>query len=591
MTRRSINATELRERYLAFFAGHGHARIPSASLVPVDDPTVLFTTAGMHPLVPYLLGAPHPAGVRLVNVQKCVRTGDIDEVGDDTHLTFFEMLGNWSLGDYFRDEAITWSFEFLTSPRWLGLPLDRLGVTCFAGDEQIPRDEISAALWRRLGLPPGRVAFLGRSDNWWGPAGASGPCGPDTEIFYWTGAEPAPADVDLRDRRWVEIWNNVFMGYHQGVDGEITALDRPNVDTGMGLERTLVALGGLTSVYEVETVRPLGDLLRGLAPGDGPQRERRVRILTDHLRAACFIIADGVEPSNKDRGYVLRRLIRRGIVLGRQLGLPADWPGQAITCVEQLAGADYPELGRTPGRLAAVVEAEAARFERTLANGLRLLGKRPVVDGETAFDLFQTHGFPFELTRELALAAGTPVDEGGFHRAMEQHRTRSRTTSAGAFAGGLADHSPEIVRHHTLTHLLQAALRRVLGSHVVQRGSNLTRERLRFDFSHDHKLTPEERSAVQDLVNRWLGRPLQVERTTMTEPEARALGAIGAFGEKYGATVSVYTITDPDTGEVVSREFCGGPHLAGVEGLAGRFRILREEAASAGVRRIKAALA
>jgi alanyl-tRNA synthetase len=550
-----ITASDLRSRYLDFFAQRGHAVIPSASLVPANDPTVLFTTAGMHPLVPYLLGEPHPAGRRLVNVQRCLRTGDIDVIGDDTHLTFFEMLGNWSLGDYGREQAIRWSFEFLT--RSLSLPLDRLMVTCFAGDDDVPRDEESAAIWRELGIA--KITFLGRDDNWWGPAGQTGPCGPDTEIFYWTG------------ERWVEIWNNVFMQYTKTAAGTIEPLPFVNVDTGMGLERTLVALNGLRSVYEVDTVRPLLDALRGLATAP---RDRELRVITDHVRAACAIIADGVGPSNKDRGYVLRRLLRRSILFARQLGMPADWYRAAVD----------------GDAVRATFADEAARFERTLETGLRVLGKRTSLDGKVAFDLFQTYGFPFELTRELAEASGKQVDEEGFRAELERHRERSRTTSAGAFEGGLADHSAEIVRYHTLTHLLHAALRHVLGHHVVQRGSNITRERLRFDFPHDRRLTADQLERVQALVNGWLARPLVVDRATMPEAAARSLGAIGAFGEKYGETVSVYTITDAETGEVVSREFCGGPHVVSAADLRGTFRVIREEAVSAGIRRIKAVL-
>jgi alanyl-tRNA synthetase len=588
----TITAVELREKYLTFFAGKGHVPIPSASLVPANDPTVLFTTAGMHPLVPFLLGEPHPAGRRLVNVQSCVRTGDIEVVGDDTHLTFFEMLGNWSLGDYFREEAIRWSFEFLTEPAWLGLPVDRLAFTCFSGDGVVPRDEASAQLWRALGVPEPRIVFLGREHNWWGPAGKSGPCGPDTEIFYWVGEDPPPAQYDPDDSRWVEIWNNVFMGYNRTDTGETVPLDRPNVDTGMGLERVLVALNGLRSVYQSETVAPLLEQLRALAGLAPAERERELRVLTDHLRAACFLIADGVVPSNKDRGYVLRRLLRRCILFAGQLALPAGWDRGALEVVQRMFGQAYPELVSEAERISDTLAAETARFERTLAQGLRVLEKRgPVLDGKVAFDLFQTYGFPFELTRELAAAAGKQIDEQAYVAELERHRELSRTTSAGTFTGGLADRSSEIVRYHTLTHLLQAALRQVLGAHVVQRGSNITHERLRFDFSHVGKLSREQIARTEALVNGWLGRDLVVERATLPEAQARALGAIGAFGEKYGATVSVYTVADRQTGEVVSREFCGGPHVSSTRELPGRFQILREEGIATGVRRIKAVLA
>ena len=550
-----LTSKQLRNHYLEFFGQRGHAVIPSASLVPANDPTVLFTTAGMHPLVPNLLGEPHPAGTRLVNVQKCVRTGDIDLIGDDTHLTFFEMLGNWSLGDYYREDAIRWSFEFLVER--LGLPVERLGVTCFAGDREVPRDDESAALWRRLGIEHEHVRFLGRDDNWWGPAGTTGPCGPDTEMFFI-----------MDDGRWVEIWNDVFMGYTKRPTGEVVPLPRVNVDTGMGLERTLVAINGLASVYEVDTVAPIH-----AATGD--------RVITDHLRAACFMIADGVAPSNKDRGYVLRRLLRRCLLLARGRALPGE-------IVVDTLGDVYPELARERDTIAATIEDERVRFDRAVAQGERALRGVGVLDGKVAFDLFQTHGIPFEITLELARDAGAAIDRDDFERALAEHRALSRTTSSGAFAGGLADRSEEIVRYHTLTHLLQAALRRVLGEHVIQRGSNITRERLRFDFAHDRKPSPEELARIEALVNTWLARDLEVSRASMTEREARALGAIGAFGEKYADPVSVYTICDRATGEVVSREFCGGPHVTSAP--RGHFRILREQALAAGVRRIKAVL-
>jgi alanyl-tRNA synthetase len=577
-----LTSTQLRSRYLEFFARHRHVVIPPASLVPANDPSVLFTTAGMHPLVPYLLGEPHPAGPRLANVQKCIRTGDIDVVGDDTHLTFFEMLGNWSLGDYGRDEAIAWSFELLTGV--LDLPLDRLGVTCFAGDD-VPADEDSVAIWSRLGMR--RITRYGRDDNWWGPAGKIGPCGPDTEIFYWVDPSRAPDVLDVRDSRWVEIWNNVFMSYTKTATGAIQPLARANVDTGMGLERTLVALNGLRSVYDVDTVKPLLDELHRLASAP---HERELRVLTDHTRAACFLIADGVGPSNKDRGYVLRRLLRRCILFARRLGLPADWYRSAVSVLPGMLGDAYPELVRDPDAIVDTITDEVGKFERTLAQGLRVLEKRSVLDGKVAFDLFQTYGFPFELTRELAESTGKHVDEAGFLVELGHHRERSRLTSGATFEGGLADHSIDIVRYHTLTHLLQAALREVLGPHVIQRGSNITRERLRFDFSHDDKLAPEQLARVQSLVNGWLAKPLVVDRATMPEPVARTLGALGAFGEKYGDIVSVYTITDRDSGHVVSRELCGGPHVATSDELRGELRIVREQAISAGIRRIKAVL-
>ena len=587
----TITARELRANYIAFFAARGHAAIPSASLVPANDPSALFTMAGMHPLAPYLLGEPHPAGRRLVDVQKCVRTGDIDAVGDDSHLTWFEMLGNWSLGDYGREASIGWSFEFLTEV--LGLPRERLAVTCFAGDDAVREDAASVAAWRRLGMPAARIARLGRDDNWWGPVGATGPCGPDTEIFYWVDGGRPPDGFDPRDRRWVEIWNNVFMSHMRTADGDTVALPRISVDTGMGLERALVALNGLGSVYEVDTMRPLLDELRGLATAAAP-RERELRVVADHVRAACFVIADGVAPGNKDRGYVLRRLVRRCMVFARGLGLPRDWYARAAATVSAMLGDEYPELARGREAIVATIGDEAARFERTLAHGLRVLEQRAVLDGAAAFDLLQTYGFPFELTRELGQAAGKPIDEEGFRRELEAHRARSRPGpgAAATFRGGLADDPAEvIVRYHTVTHLLQAALRELLGGHVIQRGSNITRDRLRFDFSHDGRVLPDELARVAARVTGWLARDLVVERAAMSEPAARALGAIGAFGEKYGDVVSVYSIADRATGEVVSREFCGGPHVRSLDELRGRrFQIAREQAVAAGIRRIKAVL-
>lgn len=533
-----FTSRQLIDLYLDFFVGKRHVIIPSASLVPANDPTVQFTTAGMHPLVPYLLGESHPAGSRLANVQRCVRTGDIDAIGDATHLTYFEMLGNWSLGDYFREDAIRWSFEFLTTV--LGIPSERLGVTCFAGDIQVPRDDESVRLWRSLGIE--RIRMLGRDDNWWGPAGPTGPCGPDTEIFIVDG------------ERWIEIWNNVFMGYSKTASGGIEPLGRHNVDTGMGVERTVMVLNDYASVYEVDTIRPIYQAL-----GD--------RVITDHIRAAREIIRDGVGPSNKDRGYVLRRLLRRAGLDARRLGLPPGWY------------APYDDTG--------AIGDELRRFDRSLAHGLARLGKLTALDGKRAFDLFQTHGFPIELTLEIAAGQGIAIDREGIADELRAHRERSRTTDG--VAGGLQDR--DAVHYHTLTHLLQAALRQVLGPHVIQRGSNITRERLRFDYAHDGKPTPEQLARVEQTVNAWLARDLVVERQTMSEPEARALGAIGAFGERYGEVVSVYAIVDRATREVVSRELCGGPHVQSIQReLRGRFAIAKDQALSAGVRRIKATL-
>ncbi|MCC6405123.1 MAG: alanine--tRNA ligase [Candidatus Yanofskybacteria bacterium] len=581
---------ELRERYLAFFRSKGHAVIPSAPVVPLNDPTVLFTTAGMHPLVPYLLGEPHPAGTRIADVQKCIRTGDIDDVGDDTHLTFFEMLGNWSFGDYFKQEAISWSFEFLTSSEWLGIPLERLAFTCFVGDEHAPKDEEAAGIWRSLGVPEERIAFLGRDDNWWGPAGTTGPCGPDTEMFYWIdNATPAPERFNPSDKRWVEIWNDVFMQYRKTESGSYEKLAKPNVDTGMGLERTLTVLTGKRSVYETELFVPLLAALREQATLEHEHREKFLRIQADHLRAAAFMMTDGVEPTNKDRGYVLRRLLRRSMVYARQLGMHEYWWRPMMDALRGVLGGVYPELVANEEVIDRVITAEDKKFSTTLDKGLREFGKLEVIDGEAAFNLYQTYGFPWELTYELAHARGLSPDRGAFELAFTKHKDLSRTASAGTFKGGLADHSEVVVRYHTATHLMHQALRTVLGDHVIQKGSNINAERTRFDFSHPQKVTPEELHRVEELVNGWIQRDLPVTREMMSQERARELGAIGAFGEKYGDTVSVYTVEDPATHEVVSREFCGGPHVEHT-GVIGHFRILKEEAVSAGIRRIKAVL-
>jgi alanyl-tRNA synthetase len=585
-----MNSSELRKLYLDFFRSKGHAVVPSAPLVPVNDPTVLFTTAGMHPLVPYLLGEPHPAGTRIANIQKCIRTGDIDEVGDNTHLTFFEMMGNWSLGDYFKDDAIRWSFEFLTSPQWLNIPLERLAFSCFAGDDTAPKDEESANIWKSLGVPVERIFFLPRENNWWGPAGQTGPCGPDTEMFYWIdNTAPAPTQFDASDSRWVEIWNDVFMQYRKTEDGTYELLAKPNVDTGMGLERTLTVLTGARSVYETELFAPLLEVLRAQQTIQHPDGERMMRIVADHMRAAAFIIVDGVEPSNKDRGYVLRRLMRRSLVYARQLGMHTGWHRSLTDVIISGMGIAYPELNENDETIHQVIAAEEAKFGVTLEKGLREFEKLSLVSGEEAFNLYQTYGFPWELTYELAKARGLNPERSEFEFAFTRHKDLSRTASAGTFKGGLADHSDIVVRYHTATHLLHKALREVLGTHVVQKGSNINADRTRFDFSHPVKMTPEEIQNVEALVNGWIARDLPMTREVMPKERALELGALGAFGEKYGDTVSVYTIEDPTTGEVVSREFCGGPHVART-GTIGTFKITKEEAISSGVRRIRAVL-
>ncbi|MBX4187357.1 MAG: alanine--tRNA ligase [Candidatus Doudnabacteria bacterium] len=563
-----MKSSDLRKKYLKFFEEKGHKVIPSASLVPANDPTVLFTTAGMHPLVPFLLGEKHPSGSRLVNIQKSFRTDDIDEVGDNTHNTFFEMLGNWSLGDYWKEEAINWSYEFLTDKKWLGLDPVRLKVSVFAGDEDAPRDDESAKIWKSLGIPEDRIMFRGKKDNWWGPPGQSGPCGPDTEIFYNTGEE------------WVEIWNNVFMQYHKTADGKFEPLKQRNVDTGMGMERVTAVLEGKNTVFETELFLPAIEKIRSMAVRQDVKGER---VIADHLRGAVFLIADGVNPSNKDRGYVLRRLIRRSITYGQKLGIEKDFTPEIAEVIIFEYGEIYPEL-KNPSVIEELKK-EEAKFRTTLAKGLKLLESKKDITGKEAFDLFQTYGFPFELTREFTVVAH-PAE---FEEEFKKHQELSRTASAGQFKGGLASHSDKIVRLHTATHLMNAALRKVLGEHVWQKGSNITEERTRFDFTHDKKMTDEEKTKVEELVNEWIDRDLKVKKEILPLEEAKQLGAIGVFGEKYPGTVSIYTVLDSKTEEVVSREFCGGPHVEHT-GIIGKFKIQKEESVSAGVRRIKATI-
>jgi alanyl-tRNA synthetase len=598
-----LTADKLRTMYLSFFSERGHAVIPSASLVPSDDPTVLFTTAGMHPLVPYLLGQPHPAGDKLVDCQKCVRTDDIDEVGDATHMTFFEMLGNWSLGAYFKQESITWSYEFLTGADHLSIPHDQLWVTVFGGDENAPRDEEAAEVWRSLGIDRRRVVYLGAEHNWWA-VGPEGPCGPDTEIFVDTRGVPCPDEDPEREclpglcrhERFFEIWNNVFMTFERR-GGELRELPKRNVDTGMGLERTLAVLNRVGSVYETY---PLVEVKQALADRRGdpgttmPQEraERLLRILTDHLRTSVFMLGDQspVEPSNQGRGYVLRRLIRRAARVCHQAGFEASAWADASKEVVRLYGTTYPELERRSAEITEQLLAEIDRFQRTLARGtarierelaqLRDSGRR-MLPGDVAFQLYETYGFPVELTRELAGEEGVEVDLEGYRRSEERHREASRSIVQAA--GGLMDDSEESVRYHTATHLLHAALRKVLGDHVFQRGSNITRERLRFDFSHPAPMTKEQVAAVEALVQEWIDAGLPVEREVVPQEEARRRGAIGLFDEHYSGLVSIYRIGDK------SLEFCGGPHVLNTAEL-GRFHIVKEQSVGAGLRRIRAVL-
>lgn len=610
-----MTASVIRRKFLEFFKARGHTVIPSASLVPENDPTVLFTTAGMHPLVPYLLGQPHPGGARLANFQKSLRTDDIDEVGDSSHLTFFEMLGNWSLGDpaspdgigqggYWKKEAIAWSYEFLTDPKWLGISPKNLAVTVFAGDTDATRDEESAEIWRSLHIPDERIAYLGKKDNWWGPAGPTGPCGPDTEMFYWTGQNEAPKIFDPQDKLWVEVWNDVFMQYDKQIDGSFAPLLQKNVDTGLGLERITAVLEGKDNIWDTELFQPIIKKIRSLIPpslnpspqvpacrrgrGEGRWGEKKSeRIIADHLRAATFIIADGVVPSNKDRGYILRRLIRRAMRYGQILGIKQEFCTEIAAAVIHNFEDVYPELRKQEEKIVDVLAREDLKFRNTLEKGLKEFGKMGEMDGKKAFDLFQTYGFPLELTEELARERGIKIDQEEFEAEFKKHQDLSRTSTAGVFKGGLADHSERTTRLHTATHLLQAGLRQVLGNQLFQQGSHVTAERTRFDFNHDRKVTSQELQQVEDWVNEQVERDLPVKREIMTPKVAHNLGAIGLFDEKYEDKVSIYTIWDPVSGMAVSREFCGGPHVEHT-GLVGKFKILKEEAVAAGIRRIKA---
>ena len=577
-----MTTEKLRQKYLKFFEAKGHTVIPSASLIPENDPTVLFTTAGMHPLVPYLLGQKHPGGVRLTNVQKCIRTGDIDEIGDGWHLTFFEMLGNWSLGDYFKKEAIEFSFEFLTKE--LKLPVEKLAVSCFVGEPKnnIPKDEESAAIWQSLNIPKNRIAFLGRADNWWGPAGQTGPCGPDTEMFYWTGNQPAPEKFDPTDKHWVEIWNDVFMQYNKTADGSYVELSQKNVDTGMGLERTAAILNGKSSVYETELFEPIIKKINELA---ATPNEISLRIVADHLRTATFILGDqkSIAPSNIEQGYVLRRLIRRAIRHGRTIGIMNHFTFIIAEIIIKHYAKYYPELEENQAFIKEQLTAEEERFTQTLEKGLKEFAKLAKTDisGHDAFILFATYGFPLEMTLELAAEKGIKVDAKGFEAEFAKHQELSRTASAGKFKGGLADHSTETTKLHTATHLLLAALRQVLGNHVFQKGSNITADRLRLDFSHPDKVTPEQIKQVEDLVNDQIAKSTSVTWQEISIEEAKEQGAMGVFEHKYADRVKVYTIGN------FSKEICGGPHVDNVSEL-GHFKITKEEASSSGVRRIKA---
>ena len=591
---KEIKSYELREKYLKFFESKGHKIIPSASLIPENDPSVLFTTAGMHPLVPYLLGQKHPQGKRLCDVQKCVRTGDIDEVGDATHCTFFEMLGNWSLGDYFRKESINFSFEFLT--KVLEIPVEKIAVTVFAGDEDCARDEEAADAWASLGIPRERIFYLPKANNWW-YAGATGPCGSDTEIFIDTG-KPAcgeHCDPSCDCGKWVEIWNNVFMEFNRNADGKFEKLKQKNVDTGMGLERTICMLNGFKSVYETDlfagTIAKISELA-GKKYGEDEASTRAMRIIADHIRTATFLLGDenGIVPSNVDQGYVLRRLIRRSVRFARQLGIDGkSLVDIAKLYVEQYKGV-YPELGINSEKIYDELDKEIEKFSKTLEDGIKQLDKviqylkGDTVNGKTAFRLYDTFGFPIEMTVEICKEKGLNVDIEGYKLAQEEHIKKSQQGAEQKFKGGLADSSEMTTFLHTATHLLLASLKKVLhDDNIQQKGSNITPERLRFDFNFPRPLTDEEKQAVEDAVNDAIKRDIPVVCMEMPIEEARAKNAVGVFGSRYGEIVKVYQIGDVDL------QICGGPH-AEHTGQLGHFKIEKEQSSSAGIRRIRATI-
>ncbi len=579
----------IREEFIKYFEKNGHKQIPSSPIVPENDPTVLFNTAGMQPLVPYLLGEKHPYGKRLCDYQKCVRLTDLDEIGDKTHHTFFEMLGNWSLGDYFKKESIGYSFEFLT--KVLNIPVERLAVTVFEGNDKIPRDEVSACRWKELGISDDRIAYLGVDDNFW-IAGESGPCGSDTEIFYFRSDDEIPEKFDPDDDRWVEIWNNVFMEFYKDENGNISELKQKNVDTGMGLERIVAVLEGVDDNYKSSIWSDVINKLEDITGLTYEGNEKAMRIIVDHIRTAVFIAADpaGIKPSNTDQGYILRRLIRRAIRQARKLGIDinSNFDEQIALLIISKYEKYYSELKDNKQVVLDVLSNEKKKFGRTLEKGLREFEKlvnsdESVINKDTSFKLYDTYGFPIELTIEEAKDRGMDVDVDGFYEKFREHQEKSRTASKGKFKGGLSGNSEIETKYHTATHLLNAALKEVIGPEVHQLGSNITPERLRFDFPCDHKMTDEEKKQTEDLVNKWIKDDVLVEKLEMSKDEAIESGAECTFIDRYPDIVTVYKIGD------VSMELCGGPHVSHT-GELGHFKIKKEEASSAGVRRIKAIL-
>jgi len=590
-----MTAKELRQKYLDFFKEKGHTVIPSASLIPENDPTTLFISAGMHPLVPFLLGEKHPGGKRLVDVQKSLRTGDIEEVGDQWHLTFFEMLGNWSLGDYFKKEAIEWSWEFLTDKKYLGLDPDKISVTVFEGDDDAPRDDEAAEIWQSVGVPKERIYYYPKCENWWGPAGQTGPCGPDTEMFFDTGKEKCGPDCEPKCDcgKYSEIWNDVFMQYNKTSDGKFEPLKQKNVDTGMGLERTVAIFSGQNSVYEIEILKPIVEKIEELSGKKYDADEettRSMRIICDHLRSAVFVLGDdlGIVPSNVDQGYVVRRLIRRSIRYGKMLGIKKPFTHLIAEMVIAVMDDEYSELKKNKDFIIEQLVQEEEKFGQTLGRGLKEFEKMASnqassIDSKDAFYLYESFGFPLEMTVELAKEKGLSVDEAGFQEEFKKHQELSRKGAEQKFSGGLADHSEQVTKYHTATHLLQQALRQVLGDHIAQRGSNITEKRLRFDFTHAEKMTKEQIKQVEDIVNEQIQEDLPISWEEASVEDAKEKGAIGLFGDKYGEKVKVYSMGE------FSCEICGGPHAEKTGGL-GNFKIKKEESSSAGVRRIKAVL-
>ena len=600
-----MTANELRSKYIEFFKSKNHAKISGQSLIPENDPSVLFTTAGMHPLVPYLLGEKHPSGTRLTDYQKCIRTGDIDEVGDPSHLTCFEMLGNWSLGDYFKKESIAFSYEFLTSKDWLALDPRKISVTVFAGDENAPRDEEAAGYWKDNGMPEDKIAYLPASDNWWA-AGPTGPCGPDTEIFYWVGEglPPQGSNKGTDSANWMEIWNNVFMQYNRIDEKTLVPLPKQNVDTGMGLERTNCILQGKTSVYLTEVFQPIiskiGELAGGYQYGTDEEKDKSVRIIADHSRAAVFILGDqrGVTPSNVGAGYVLRRLIRRAVRHGMKLGIEKSFLADIAEAVIENFRCAYPELESNAAKVKSELTAEEDKFRQTLRKGeaefqklLPNLMKNPkkIISGKVAYNLYETYGFPVELTQELGAENGFTVDLDGFKEAERKHQEASKAADAGQAKGGLAEQSDVATKYHTATHLLQQALVNVLGNQVAQKGSNINNERMRFDFTFERPMTKEEIQKVEDIVNQKIKEDLPVTMEIKTLEEAKAEGARALFANKYGEQVKVYTIGRDAHSDWFSKEVCGGPHVQHTAQI-GDFKIQKEQSSSAGVRRIRAVI-